>query len=141
MLAVVCLTVQKTGICIVHFRRNDVQLKPESMFKLAGMSVQVNRNQRSTKTGMGVQVDPEYTVLRKTKQKEAHVNNNILGKTSHLKSAVAALKSSDGLPFQSSLSRKEIINAISEIYYRDRYNFFPPEVTVWLFLSQKLENK
>src|SRR3990167_4314019 len=80
-------------------------------------------------------------VLRKTKQKEAHVNNNILGKTSHLKSAVAALKSSDGLPFQSSLSRKEIINAISEIYYRDRYNFFPPEVTVWLFLSQKLENK
>lgn len=60
--------------------------------------------------------------------------------TSHLKSAVSTLKSSDGLPFQSSLSQKEIIRAFSDLDYRNRYNFYPPEMVVWLFLSQKLEN-
>jgi len=77
---------------------------------------------------------------KKNMQKEAHMNNNALGKSNHLKSAVAAIKSSDGLPFQSSLSQNEIVSAVAEIEYRDRYNFYPPEMIVWLFLSQKLEN-
>lgn len=73
-------------------------------------------------------------------QKEAQVNNNAFGKSSHLKSAVATIKSTGGLPFQSWLSQKEIVSAIAEIDYRNRYNFYPPEMALWLFLSQKLEN-
>lgn len=79
-------------------------------------------------------------VLHKNKQKEALMNVITSNQNSHLKSAVSALKSSDGLPFQSSLSQQEIINATTEIDYRTRYNFYPPEMVVWLFLSQKLEN-
>ena len=60
---------------------------------------------------------------------------------SHLRSAIAAFQSSEGLPFQSALSKAEIVHVISEIDYRERYNFYPPEIVVWLFLSQKLENQ
>jgi hypothetical protein len=79
-------------------------------------------------------------VLQKNRQKEALMNIITLSKNSHLKSAVSALKSSDGLPFQSSLSQEEISDMTTDIDYRNRYNFYPPEIVVWLFLSQKLEN-
>jgi hypothetical protein len=72
--------------------------------------------------------------------KEASVNVITSNPNSHLKSAIAKLKSSDGLAFQSVLSQEEIISEVSEINYRNRYNFYPPEMIVWLFLSQKLEN-
>lgn len=68
------------------------------------------------------------------------MNINTLGQRSHLKSTVDGWKTSDSLPFQSALPQEVITNAIEEIDYRNRYNFYPPERVVWLFLSQKFEN-
>jgi hypothetical protein len=69
------------------------------------------------------------------------MNDNIFNQPSHLKSALTTLKSSDGIPFQSVLSEKEIEKALAKIDYRNRYNFYPPDITLWLFLSQVLGNE
>ena len=69
------------------------------------------------------------------------MNNNIFNHNRHLKSAVVALKSSEGIPFQSVLPEQEIIKTLEKIDYRNRYNFYPPEITLWLFLSQVLGNE
>ena len=66
------------------------------------------------------------------------MNNNVLGNSSHLKSAVAVIKSA---PFISILSERDIKKEIEKIDYRPRYNYYPPEITLWLLLSQVLGNE
>lgn len=69
------------------------------------------------------------------------MNNNVLGNLSHLKSAVAIIKSANGIPFQNILSVTNVKKEIEKIDYRPRYNYFPPEITLWLLLSQVLGNE
>jgi len=69
------------------------------------------------------------------------VNNNVFSDHGHLKSAVDKLKSSGGIPFQPILPEQEIKKALEKIDYRSRYDFYPPDMTLWLFLSQVLGNE
>jgi Transposase DDE domain len=69
------------------------------------------------------------------------MNNNVFRGNSHLESAVRKLKSSDGIPFKPLLSKQEIEKSLEKIAYRNRYDFYPPDVTLWLFLSQVLNNE
>ena len=69
------------------------------------------------------------------------MNNNVLGNSSHLKSAVALIKTTNGMPFQNILSANNVKKEIEKIDYRSRYDFYPPEVTLWLLLSQALGNE
>ena len=69
------------------------------------------------------------------------MNNTIFSQNSHVKSAAVALKSSEGIPFQSVLAQQAIVKALGEIDYRTRYDFYPPDITLWLFSSQVLGNE
>src|SRR3990167_4814694 len=69
------------------------------------------------------------------------MNNIVLGNSSHLKSAVAVIKSTNGVPFKSILSEQNIKKEIEKIDYRPRYNYYTPEMTLWLMLSQVLGNE
>jgi hypothetical protein len=55
------------------------------------------------------------------------------------KSILETLKSADALPFHEILSSETIAKHINEVEYRERYNFYPPDVTLWAFLSQVLD--
>lgn len=58
--------------------------------------------------------------------------------TSHPKSIIESLNSDKGLPLSEVLSSETINASLSEIPYRQRYGFYPPEITLWAFLSQVL---
>ena len=65
--------------------------------------------------------------------------NNIVTPGSHPKSIIHTLKSNNGLPFRDILSSEAIANSISSVPYRKRYNFYPPDITLWAFLSQVID--
>lgn len=65
--------------------------------------------------------------------------SNIVTLTSHPKSIIKSLKSNDGLPFSEVLSSEAIGSSINNIPYRQRYGFYPPDVTLWALLSQALD--
>lgn len=67
------------------------------------------------------------------------MNTNIITSGSHPKSIIQTLKSKNGLPFQDILSAKVIAESINSIPYRKRYNFYPPDITLWAFLSQVID--
>lgn len=69
------------------------------------------------------------------------MNNNALTNVSHLKSIAAAIKNTGGIPFQNILSVNDVKDEIEKIEYRSRYNLYPPEITLWLLLSQTLGNE
>jgi len=72
-------------------------------------------------------------------QKEALMNiSNIVTASSHPKSIIASLKSTKGLPFRDVLSPEVIAENINAPY-RERYDFYSPEITLWAFLSQALD--
>lgn len=72
-------------------------------------------------------------------QKEAQVNiNSIVTASGHPKSIIASLKSTNGLPFREVLSPEVLAESIN-IPYRERYDFYSPEITLWAFLSQALD--
>lgn len=58
---------------------------------------------------------------------------------SHPKSILNTLKSTGALPFQEILSSDVIVKSLNEVVYRERYNFYPPDVTLLAFLSQVLD--
>lgn len=58
---------------------------------------------------------------------------------SHPKSIIATLNANNGLPFQDVLSTEVIAASINSVPYRERYGFYPPDVTLWAFLSQVLD--
>lgn len=58
--------------------------------------------------------------------------------TSHPKSVIDSLNSEQGLPLSEVLSSETIHSSLSEIPYRQRYGFYPPEITLWALLSQAL---
>ncbi len=58
---------------------------------------------------------------------------------SHPKSILNTLKSTGGLPFQEILSSDVIAKSLNEVVCRERYNFYPPDVTLWTLLSQVLD--
>ena len=73
-------------------------------------------------------------------QKEALMNiSNTVTPNSHPKSIIASLKSNSGLPFREVLSSEAIADSMNNASYRERYEFYPPEVTLWAFLSQALD--
>jgi len=65
--------------------------------------------------------------------------NNVVTPTSHPKSILSSLKSTGGLPFREVLSPEVIAESIKDAPYRDRYGFYPPDITLWAFLSQVLD--
>lgn len=69
------------------------------------------------------------------------MNNKALVNASHLKSAAAIIKNADGIPFQNILSVSDVKKEIEKIDYRPRYDLYPPEITLWLLLSQALGNE
>jgi len=58
--------------------------------------------------------------------------------TSHPKSILTELKFAKGLPFSEMLSSESIAKSIANIEYRER--IFSPDVVLWMFLSQVLDN-
>lgn len=79
-----------------------------------------------------------FVFLKNKQRKEALMNTNILNQNSHVKSVIAKFQSSEGLPFQSVLSGEEFLSRLEEISYSERYNFYSPDITLYLFLSQVL---
>ncbi len=65
--------------------------------------------------------------------------NTITTSNSHPKFILSALQSMEGLPFRDVLSSETISESFQEINYRKRYNFYPPDVTLWAFSSQVLD--
>lgn len=65
--------------------------------------------------------------------------SNIVRPTSHPKSIIKSLNTNDGLPFSEVLSSEAIGSSINNIPYRQRYGFYPPDVTLWALLSQALD--
>jgi len=81
-----------------------------------------------------------FSQKTKQMQKEALMNiSNTVTPDSHPKSIIQTLKSSNGLPFRDILSTEAIANSISNVPYRKRYNFYPPDITLWAFLSQVID--
>jgi hypothetical protein len=65
--------------------------------------------------------------------------SNTVTANSHPKSILASLKSNNGLPFREVLSPEMISASVSDAPYRQRYGFYPPDITLWAFLSQVLD--
>lgn len=65
--------------------------------------------------------------------------SSIVTPTSHPKSIIKSLNANDGLPFSEALSAEVIGSSVSNIPYRARYGFYPPDVTLWALLSQALD--
>ncbi len=65
--------------------------------------------------------------------------NTITTSNSHPKSILSTLQNMEGLPFRGVLSSETIRASFQEIDYRERYDFYPPDVTLWAFLSQVLD--
>jgi hypothetical protein len=73
-------------------------------------------------------------------QKEALMNiSNTVTPDSHPKSIIQTLKSNTGLPFRDILSAESIADSVNGVPYRKRYNFYPPDITLWAFLSQVID--
>jgi Transposase DDE domain len=64
--------------------------------------------------------------------------NTTFSNISHQKSVLKELKSAKGLPFSEILSSEIMIKNIENLEYRHR--FFSPDVTLWMFLSQVLDD-
>jgi hypothetical protein len=64
--------------------------------------------------------------------------NSTFSKTNHAKSILAELKSADALPFSEVLSSENIAKSIGGLDYRAR--IFSPDITLWGFLSQVLDD-
>lgn len=78
--------------------------------------------------------------MQKNYPKEAFMNiSTTTNFNSHQKSIISALQGAEGLPFCEILSSEMINESFQDIHYRDRYNFYPPHVTLWAFLSQVLD--
>ena len=65
--------------------------------------------------------------------------SNTITPTSHPKAIIQSLTSNKGLPFSEILSSEAIRSSINSIPYRERYDFYPPDVTLWALLSQALD--
>jgi hypothetical protein len=64
--------------------------------------------------------------------------NTILSTSNHPESVLTSLKSAPGLPFKEILSAEVLSEEIKNIEYRDR--FYTPDITLWAFLSQVLND-
>jgi Transposase DDE domain len=73
-----------------------------------------------------------------TEAKENAMDDTNTLSSANSKSILSNLKSAKGLPFQDVLSKKSITNGIQGLNYRDR--FFTPDVVLWAFLSQVLDD-
>jgi hypothetical protein len=65
--------------------------------------------------------------------------SNTVTPDSHPKSIIQILKSNNSLPFRDILSAEAIFNSVSSVPYRKRYNYYPPDITLWAFLSQVID--
>ena len=65
--------------------------------------------------------------------------NTITSLNSHPKSILSTLQNMEGLPFRDVLSSETIGESFQKVNYRERYDFYPPDVTLWAFLSQVLD--
>jgi hypothetical protein len=73
-------------------------------------------------------------------KKEALMNiSSTVTPDSHPKSIIQTLKSNNALPFRDILSAEAIADSVSSVPYRKRYNFYPPDITLWAFLSQVID--
>lgn len=59
---------------------------------------------------------------------------------SHPKKIISSLKSVKGLPFHDVLSSDMISEYTQTIEYKERYDFYPPDITLWAFLSQVIND-
>jgi hypothetical protein len=74
-----------------------------------------------------------------SRQKEALMNIvTTVTPTCNPKSVIESLNSEKGLPLSEVLSQDSINSSLSDIPYRQRYGIYPPEITLWAFLSQVL---
>jgi hypothetical protein len=80
-----------------------------------------------------------FTKKSKQNKKEALMDINSTITPPSQKSILNTLKSTNALPFHDILSSETIAKQINEVEYRERYNFYPPDVTLWAFLSQVLD--
>lgn len=65
-----------------------------------------------------------------------NINNTLSNRNT--KSILSDLKSTAGLPFQNVLSKETIAKSIQDLEYRER--FFTPDIILWAFLSQVLDD-
>jgi DDE family transposase len=66
--------------------------------------------------------------------------NTIITLNSHTKNIISSLKSTKDLPFRDVLSSEIISEYTQTIEYKGRYNFYPPDITLWAFLSQVIDD-
>lgn len=59
--------------------------------------------------------------------------------SSQQKSIISTLRSNSDLPFRDILSSEAITESLSEVPYNGRHNIYPPDVTLWAFLSQAFD--
>jgi hypothetical protein len=71
-------------------------------------------------------------------QGNAMTTNTILSTSNHPKFVLSSLKVAPGLPFSEVLPAEGLFEEIKNIEYRDR--IYTPDVTVWAFLSQVLND-
>ncbi len=64
--------------------------------------------------------------------------NTTFSNMNHPKLILTELKSAKGLPFSEILSSEAMIKSIGNLEYRKR--FFSPDITLWVFLSQVLDD-
>jgi Transposase DDE domain len=66
------------------------------------------------------------------------INNTFPNHNHHSKSILSDLKFAKGLPFQKVLSKETIAKSMRDLEYRER--FFTPDIILWAFLSQVLDD-
>src|SRR3990167_1733096 len=71
-------------------------------------------------------------------QGNAMTTNTIISRPNHAKSILSSLQTAPGLPLREILPIEEFSSEIENIQYRDR--IYTPDVTVWAFLSQVLND-
>jgi hypothetical protein len=66
--------------------------------------------------------------------------NTIIIPNSHTKNIISSLKSIKDLPFHDVLSSEMIAEYTQTVEYKNRYDFYPPDITLWALLSQVIDD-
>jgi len=66
--------------------------------------------------------------------------STIITPNSHPKKIIVSLKLAKDLPFRDVLSSEMISEYTQTLEYKARYDFYPPDITLWAFLSQVIDD-
>lgn len=79
-----------------------------------------------------------YHEIEQSKEALVSINNTNFNFNHQSRSILSQLKSTQGLPFCEALSQETINKGIEDLEYRNR--IYSPEITLWTFLSQVLDD-